>query len=284
MNDNYTYKFGNITHDLNSRTFIMGILNVTPDSFSDGGLYLRPEAAVVRAKQIESEGADFIDIGGQSTRPGAEEISAEEEMKRVIPVLKALAKEIRIPMSIDTYRSEVAEEALKCGALIVNDISALNFDKDMAKVISKYKASAILMHIKGTPRDMQVNPEYHDLIAEVLTYLENGMWKANVEGIDQIIIDPGIGFGKSVEHNLYLIKNMYEFKKLDCPIMLGISRKSLIGKIDGSDINERLSGTIALNTISILNGVNILRVHDVKEAVRAARIVDEYKNLSKQNW
>jgi dihydropteroate synthase len=262
----------------------MGILNVTPDSFSDGGLYLRPEAAVVRAKQIESEGADFIDIGGQSTRPGAEEISAEEELKRVVPVLKALAKEIRIPMSIDTYRSEVAEEALKCGALIVNDISALNFDKDMARIISKYKASAILMHIKGTPRDMQVNPEYHNLIAEVLTYLENGMWKANVEGIDQIIIDPGIGFGKSVQHNLHLIKNMYEFKKLDCPIMLGISRKSLIGKIDGSDIKERLSGTIALNTISILNGVNILRVHDVKEALRAARIVDEYKNLSKVNW
>lgn len=284
MNDNYTYKFGNITYDLNSRTFIMGILNVTPDSFSDAGKYLKLEDAILRAKQIESEGADFIDIGGQSTRPGAVEIPAEEELNRVIPVLKTLSKEIKIPMSIDTYRSEVAGEALKHGALIVNDISALNFDKDMAKVISRYKATAILMHIKGTPRDMQVNPEYHDLIAEVLTYLENGMWKANVEGIDQIIIDPGIGFGKSVEHNLHLIKNMYEFKKLDCPIMLGISRKSLIGKIDGSNINERLSGTIALNTISILNGVNILRVHDVKEALRAARIVDEYKNLSKANW
>jgi dihydropteroate synthase len=279
MFDSYNYKFGNVTYDLGSRTHIMGILNVTPDSFSDGGKYMKPEDAAARARQLESDGADFIDIGGQSTRPGSEEISVDEELNRVIPVIQALKKEIKIPISIDTYRSQVADEALANGAKIVNDISAFNFDPSMPAIVANHNASAVLMHIKGMPKNMQENPEYKDLVAEVLLYFEKAVWKANVAGIDQLIIDPGIGFGKTPEHNLMLIRNMYELRKLDCPVMIGVSRKSIIGKITGTEIHERLSGTIALNTISILNGVNIIRVHDVKEALQATRLIDMYKKL-----
>jgi dihydropteroate synthase len=279
MNDNYKYRFGQTRYDLTSRTFVMGILNVTPDSFYDGGKYTDVNKAVAYAKKMQENGADFIDVGGQSSRPGSEEISVEEELRRVIPVLKKLKDKITVPISIDTYRSGVAEEALSNGALIVNDISAFNMDAEMPKVISKHKASCILMHMKGTPKNMQDKPVYEDILAEVLLYFEKAIWKANVEGIDQVIIDPGIGFGKTTEHNLSLIKNMYELKKLDCPVMIGVSRKSFIGKISDADVNERLSGTIAFGAISILNGVNILRVHDVKEAVLMAKIVDAYKTL-----
>jgi dihydropteroate synthase len=279
MNDNYTYKFGNLIYDLSSRTHIMGILNVTPDSFSDGGNYIDPEKAIAHGKRMAEEGADFIDIGGMSTRPGSEEISIEEEINRVIPVIKELNKEIKIPISIDTYRSEVADEALKNGAMMVNDISAFSFDECMAQVAAKHKATCILMHTKGKPKDMQNNLHYDNLMAEILSYLEKAIWKANVEGLDQMIIDPGIGFGKNVEHNLLIIKNIYELKKLDCPVMIGVSRKSTIGDITGAEVNDRLEGTVVLNTISILNGVNIIRVHDVKENVRAAKIIDTYKRL-----
>jgi len=279
MFDSYNYKFGNVTYDLGSRTHIMGILNVTPDSFSDGGKYLNPEEAVAKAKQMETEGADFIDVGGHSTRPGSEEISVDEELNRIVPVIQALKNEVKIPISIDTYRSKVADEALANGAKIVNDISAFKFDPSMAATVAKHNATVILMHIQGTPQNMQENPEYKNLVAEVLLYFENAVWTANVAGIDQVIIDPGIGFGKTPEHNLILIRNMFEFKKLDCPVMVGVSRKSMIGKITGADIHERLSGTTALNTISILNGVNIIRVHDVKEAVQAVKLIDMYKTL-----
>jgi dihydropteroate synthase len=279
MFDSYNYRFGKKTYDLGSRTFIMGILNVTPDSFSDGGKFLKTEDAIAHAKQMEKDGADFIDVGGRSTRPGSEEISVDEELNRVVPVIKALKNELKIPISIDTYRSKVADEALSNGALILNDISAFNFDIAMPKVAAKHKATCVLMHIKGNPKNMQQNPVYEDLIAEVLLYFENAVWKAIIAGIDQLIVDPGIGFGKTVEHNLTLIKYMFEIKKLDCPIMIGVSRKSLIDKIAHADIDDRISGSIALNTISILNGVNILRVHDVREAVQAARIIDVYKKI-----
>jgi dihydropteroate synthase len=279
MFDSYSYKFGKLTYDLGSRTFIMGVLNVTPDSFSDGGKFLKTEDAVVHAKQMEKDGADFIDIGGRSTRPGSGEISVDEELSRVLPVIKALKNKLKIPISIDTYRSRVADEALSAGAHIVNDISAFNFDSEMPKIVAKHKASCVLMHIKGTPKNMQKNPVYKDLIAEVLLYFENAVWKAIISGIEQLIVDPGIGFGKTAEHNLTLIKYMFEIKKLDCPVMIGVSRKSLIDKIARAEIDDRLSGTIALNTVSILNGVNILRVHDVKEAVQAARIIDAYKKI-----
>jgi dihydropteroate synthase len=280
MNDNYSYQFGKKVYDLSSRTFVMGVLNVTPDSFSDGGKYFKTENAIAHARQMEADGADFIDVGGQSTRPGAGEVSPEEELKRVIPVIKSLAGEIKIPISVDTYRSEIADEALNNGALIVNDISGFNFDKNMAAAVARHKASAVVMHIKGTPKDMQLNPEYGDLMGEIIQYFENAAWKANVAGIKQIIIDPGIGFGKTVEHNLKILKHLSELKRLDSPIMVGVSRKSLIGKITNTDdVNDRLEGTVAMNSVAVLNGAHIIRVHDVKAGVRTAKVLDAYRNV-----
>ncbi|HAX49544.1 MAG TPA: dihydropteroate synthase, partial [Bacteroidetes bacterium] len=256
----------------------MGVINVTPDSFSDGGKFMDPKSAIAHGKEMESLGVDFIEVGGASTRPGAEEVSAAEELKRVIPVINALAKEVNIPISVDTYRAEVADEALKAGALIVNDISAFGFDSAMAETIAKHNASAVAMHIKGTPKDMQNDPQYDDLMAEVITYFENVAWKANVAGIKQVIIDPGIGFGKTVEHNLQIIKNLNDLKRLDTPIMIGVSRKSMIAKIlNNEEVNDRHEGTITLNTIAVLNGAHIIRVHDVKEGVRTARVIDAYR-------
>ena len=279
MNDNYSFQFGKKVYDLSSRTFVMGVLNVTPDSFSDGGNFMQADAAVSRALQMVTDGADFIDIGGQSTRPGADEISAEEESARVMPVIKKLADELAVPISVDTFHSAVADEALTTGAVIINDVSGFNRDADMLKVVAKHKATAIAMHMKGTPKDMQDDPQYDNVVKEVVAYFENVIWRANVENITQVILDPGIGFGKNVEHNLSLIKNINELKRLDCPVMVGVSRKSLISKIAGGEVDDRLEGTVALNTIAILNGVQIIRVHDVKAGVRTAKIADEYRRV-----
>ncbi len=279
MNDNYSYTFGKKVYDLSARTHVMGVINVTPDSFSDGGKFFKSADAIAQGRKMESDGADFIDIGGMSTRPGAEEISVDEELNRVIPVISALAKDLSIPVSVDTYRAKVADEALKAGALIVNDISAFGFDEAMAETIAKHNASAVAMHIKGTPKDMQNDPKYDDLMAELISYFEKVAWKANVAGIKQVIIDPGFGFGKTVEHNLQILKNLSDLKRLDTPIMIGLSRKSMIGKIlDIKDVNDRHEGTITLNTIGVLNGAHIIRVHDVKEGVRTAKILDAYRN------
>jgi dihydropteroate synthase len=279
MNDNYSYHIGKKVYDLSSRTHVMGVLNVTPDSFSDGGKFMKTDDAVMHAKQMELDGADFIEVGGASTRPGAEEVSADEELNRVIPVIKILAKELTVPISVDTYRSKVADEALTAGAVIVNDISGFNMDENMAAVAAKHKATVIAMHMKGTPKDMQKDPKYDNVVAEVAQYFENVMWKANVAGIKQVIIDPGIGFGKTIEHNLTLLKHLPELKRLDSPIMIGVSRKSMIGKIlNIDDVNDRHEGTITLNAIAVLNGANIIRVHDVKEGVRTAKMLDAYKN------
>lgn len=279
MNDNYSYTFGKKVYDLSARTHVMGVINVTPDSFSDGGKFFKAADAIAAGKAMEAEGADFVEIGGASTRPGAEEISADEEQSRVIPVITALANELSIPVSVDTYRAKVADEALKAGALIVNDISAFAFDEAMAETIAKHNATAVAMHIKGTPKDMQNDPKYDDLMAELITYFENVAWKANVAGIKQVIIDPGFGFGKTVEHNLQILKNLNDLKRLDTPVMIGFSRKSMIGKIlDIKDVNDRHEGTITLNTIGVLNGAHIIRVHDVKEGVRTAKILDAYRN------
>lgn len=277
MNDNFSYVFGKKVYDLSSKTFVMGILNVTPDSFSDGGKYFEKNKAIEHGIQMAELGADFIDVGGLSTRPGSDEIPLDEELNRVIPVISEITKNISVPVSIDTYRSLVADEALKAGAVIVNDISGFNFDENMANTVASHKATAVVMHIKGTPKNMQLNPQYDNLINEIIHYFENAAWKANVAGIKQIIIDPGIGFGKTVEHNLKIIKNINEFKRLDSPIMIGVSRKSFIGKIlNIENPVERNEGTIILNTIAVLNGVNIIRVHDVKEGIKTARIIDEY--------
>ena len=279
MNDNYSYTFGKKVYDLSARTHVMGVINVTPDSFSDGGKFFKAADAIAAGKAMEAQGADFVEVGGASTRPGADEVSADEELSRVIPVITALAKELSIPISVDTYRAKVADEALKAGALIVNDISAFAFDEAMAETIAKHKASAVAMHIKGTPKDMQDEPKYDDLMAELVSYFENVAWKANVAGIKQVIIDPGIGFGKTVEHNLQILKNLEVLKRLDTPIMIGVSRKSMIGKIlDIKDVNDRHEGTITLNTIGVLNGAHIIRVHDVTEGVRTAKILDAYRN------
>lgn len=272
--------FKDYTFDFFQRTYVMGILNVTPDSFSDGGKYLNKDHAVKQALRMQEDGADIIDIGGESTRPGAEKISVKEEIGRVVPVIEALANKIKIPISIDTYKSEVAEAALMAGASIVNDISSLRFDKKMPEVAARHNVPVIIMHIKGTPKNMQKNPAYVALIPEITDYLREGIRIARNAGIadDRIIIDPGIGFGKTVEHNLEIINRLNEFTGLEKPILLGPSRKAFIGKIlGGLPVTERLEGTAAAVAIGIFNGANIVRVHDVREMVKVARLADAIK-------
>ncbi len=267
----------NFSFDFSKKTRIMGILNVTPDSFSDGGKHFDKDSAIRHAIQMAEDGADIIDIGGESTRPGSDAVDAEEEIKRTMPVIEALAKKISLPISIDTYKSEVSRKALEAGASIVNDISGLRFDPRMPDVIAKYKAPVVIMHIKGAPKNMQQNPEYEALIPEIMDYLRESIAIAVRAGIheDKIIIDPGIGFGKTLEHNLEIINNLHEFKLLGKPVLIGPSRKSFIGKIfDNAPTDERLEGTAAAVAISILKGADIIRVHDVKYMARVAKISD----------
>lgn len=273
-------KTGKKTFVFGERTFIMGILNVTPDSFSEKGIFFDTDTAVRRGMEMAEEGADIIDIGGESTRPGAEQVSPEEELKRVIPVIERLAPKISIPISIDTYKAEVAKRALEAGAEIINDISGLRFDSDMPGVAASSGAAVIIMHIKGTPRDMQQSPTYTSLINEILEYLKDSLRIAEDTGVqpDRVVIDPGIGFGKTIEHNLTILKNLEAFRALAKPILLGTSRKSFIGKVTGADVADRLTGTAATLAIGIMNGADIVRVHDVKEGVQAARMADAIKN------
>ncbi|MCX5677614.1 MAG: dihydropteroate synthase [Candidatus Omnitrophica bacterium] len=263
--------------DLSGRTHVMGVLNVTPDSFSDGGSFFDKTKAVKRALAIAREGADIIDIGGESTRPGARGISAREELARVIPVILAVSKKTRIPISIDTMKAEVAEEAIRAGATIVNDVSGLKYDKDMASVVAKYGASVIIMHMKGTPRNMQLRPRYKDTVKDIVKDLKISIKMAKEVGVagDKIIIDPGIGFGKTFEHNLEILNRLEEFTELKRPICVGTSRKSFIGKALGiKDPGGRLIGTIAASVIAIMKGASLIRVHDVKEAAQAALMTD----------
>ncbi|MCI0706171.1 MAG: dihydropteroate synthase, partial [Ignavibacteriae bacterium] len=255
----------------------MGILNVTPDSFSDGGEHFTREQAVAHALRMVDEGADFIDVGGESTRPGSEQVSIEEELRRVIPVIEELVKKTTVPISIDTYKSKVAEDALNAGASIVNDISGGTLDAHMFNVVQKHQASVVLMHIKGTPKTMQQNPIYENVTREVTVFLSEQAGKAHGMGIVQVIIDPGIGFGKKLEHNIQLLKELAAFKTLGCPILIGPSRKSFIGTILDLPANERLEGTAAAVTASVLNGAHIVRVHDVKEMKRVAKMADALK-------
>jgi dihydropteroate synthase len=270
----------NFCFDFSKKTYIMGILNVTPDSFSDRGLYFNKSKAIKRAIQMVEDGADIIDVGGESTRPGSESITIDEELKRIIPVIEVLSKEIKIPISIDTYKSEVTRIALDAGASMINDISGLRFDPKMAEIVSEYQVPVVIMHIKGRPKDMQQNPVYEALIPEIMDYLREGIAIATRSGIseDKIIIDPGIGFGKTSEHNLEIINKLWEFTSLEKPILIGPSRKAFIGKILGDvPVTERLEGTAAAVAISIMNGVNMIRVHDVKEMVRVAKVADAVK-------
>ncbi len=264
----------------------MGILNVTPDSFSDGGRFFEPEQAVERALQMIDEGADMIDVGGESTRPkstaydeGAEPVSPETEMSRVVPVISRLAKQTSIPISIDTMKAEVARVSLDAGATIVNDISGFRFDGMMARIIAQADASVILMHMKGTPKTMQINPVYDDLLGEIMADLHEGIKKAEDEGIRQIIVDPGIGFGKTKEHNLQLLKGLYQFKSLGYPILVGASRKAFIGNILNVPVGDRIEGSIATAVVAASNGAHIVRVHDVKETKRALLVADAIRNI-----
>jgi len=268
--------FSKRTLDLSSRTHLMGILNVTPDSFSDGGEFFKYDDAVKQGIRMAEEGADIIDVGGESARPGSEPITIEEELSRVIPVIETLSKETDVPISIDTYKSQVTKKALDAGAEMINDISALRFDPQMKKIGAEYKVPIVLMHIKGTPKNMQENPYYDDVIEEITKYLKESIQMGEDAGVqrENIIIDPGIGFGKRLEDNLNILKNLKKFSILGCPILVGPSRKSFIGKILGLPVEERLEGSLASLAVSIMNGANIVRVHDVKESKRVACLVD----------
>lgn len=263
------------------KTKIMGILNVTPDSFYDGGKYNNPDEAIKKALEMERDGAAVIDVGGESTRPGSKAVSLEDEMQRVIPVIKKCTEVLKIPVSVDTNKSEVAEEALKNGASIINDISGMTFDKNMRKVAAAYGASVVIMHIKGVPETMQNNPVYEDIVEEVIDFFLERIDEAGSSGIsnDKIILDPGIGFGKTLEDNYLLLGNLHRLKELGFPLCIGLSRKSLIGKLYGTD-EERLPATIALNTAAVLNGADIIRVHDVKEHYLAMCGVDMLRKVS----
>ena len=263
-------------------TKIMGILNVTPDSFSDGNQYFDTDKAVERALEMISQGADIIDIGGESTRPGASKISAKTEIERVIPIIKKLCKQTDIPISIDTTKAEVAEKAIQTGASIINDISALQFDDDMIKVLQNFSdVPVILMHMQGTPETMQDDPHYEDVIEESLSFFGEriNFCEDNRISRERIIIDPGIGFGKKQEDNLAILKKISEFKCLGLPIMLGASRKSFIGKIYESETSERLSGSLASTAIAFQSDVEIIRVHDVQEHKRFLKVMKEIRKV-----
>ncbi len=258
----------------------MGILNATPDSFSDGGLFLDPGRAVEHAIQMEKAGADLIDIGGESTRPGAIPVPEEEELRRVLPVITALIRKIKIPLSIDTTKAEVARAALDAGASVINDISGVTADAKMFAVAAKSNCGLIIMHSRGTPQTMQRHPRYTDLIGEIRSFLKNQIQKGIDRGISKtrMVIDPGIGFGKTVNHNLTLLNRLSDFVPLGVPLLIGPSRKSFIGKVWGSAPGQQtapvLEGTAAAVAICILHGARILRVHDVAFMVRVARIAD----------
>ncbi|MCK4467330.1 MAG: dihydropteroate synthase [Desulfobacterales bacterium] len=272
-----------------ARTCIMGILNVTPDSFSDGGSFFTTDAAVAHGEKLVEDGADIIDVGGESTRPFSDTVSAEEEARRVLPVIEKLSKRISLPISIDTTKAAVAKQAIEAGASIINDIGALRTDNNMAAVAAKYGVPVILMHMKGNPKTMQVAPVYDDLIDEVKKFLENGINMAEKNGISRskIIIDPGIGFGKTVKHNLLLINHLHEFTSLDAPILIGPSRKSFIRNIlfdkpardIKADIPAMETGTQAAVAAAVLHGAHIVRVHDVAGTYKTIKIIDAIKNV-----
>ena len=275
-------KLGNKTFDLEKRTLVMGILNVTPDSFSDGGQYLSADTAVEHAMLMKQQGADVIDIGGESTRPGAESISLEEEMNRVLPVIEQLVGTIGIPLSIDTYKSDIARKALDLGVDMVNDISALRSDTKLAEIVAEYDVPICLMHMKGKPRNMQINPAYDDVVKEICDFLKKRADHALSCGIkkEKLIIDPGLGFGKrtgkGIEDNCEILHRLSELKSLGFPIMTGASRKTFIGNVcsDSLQVSERLEGSLAAACIAVMNGADIVRVHDVKETRQCVDLVD----------
>jgi dihydropteroate synthase len=264
----------------------MGILNVTPDSFSDGGLYLDAGAAVARAEQMVAEGADVIDIGGESTRPGSTGVALAEELRRTIPVIRRLAKAVRVPLSIDTSKADVAQRALDAGAAIVNDITALRGDPRMASVVARHRANVILMHMAGTPRTMQRHPRYRDVVREVAAFLKRQAAQAQDAGISRsrILIDPGLGFGKTVTHNVVLMRHLSRFVSLGYPVVIGPSRKSFIGKTLNVEIGDRLAGTLACVASASWQGAAMVRVHDVKASVQLLQMLHAIRGIPHAPW
>jgi dihydropteroate synthase len=277
-------KIGEKTYDLDKKTLIMGILNITPDSFFDGGRYFNIDEAVNHAKFMEKNGANIIDIGGESTRPYSKRISIKEEINRVIPIIDELSNKISIPVSLDTYKFEVAKKGIESGIAMINDITALRGDKKLTSLITEMEIPICLMHMKGKPSYMQKNPIYFDIISEISQFFEKRINYAVSSGIekDKIIIDPGIGFGKrtgkGIEDNCVILKNLNKFEKLGCPILIGVSRKRFIGNICGREKplseNERLEGSLAATCVAVLNGANIIRAHDVKETRKCVDFID----------
>ncbi len=256
------------------RIVVMGVVNTTPDSFSDGGKYLDSNAAVAQALRQVEQGADIVDIGGESSRPGAIPVSESEEKQRVLPVIENLASQCCVPISIDTTKATVARAALEAGASIVNDITALNGDSDMAHVVAEYDAGLVLMHMRGTPQQMQNDTSYDDLIGDILAFLSAAIAKAESAGVapTKIMIDPGIGFGKDLEGNLSIIRSISQFQSLGKPVLIGASRKSFIGRLSGADIGNRLPGSLAAAAVAVLNGASAVRVHDVAETRQAVDV------------
>jgi len=261
---------------MSRRTAVMGIVNVTPDSFADGGRYLDSEKAIAHGIALASQGADIIDIGGESTRPGARPVSAGEEMGRVLPVIRGLRRTLSIPISIDTTKADVARAAVDEGADMVNDISALRFDPAMAALVAAAKLPVVLMHMLGTPQTMQQSPRYQDVVEEVKEFLRRRIRFALEAGVsaERIIIDPGIGFGKNLDHNLALLRGLPSLASLGQPLLVGPSRKTFVGKLLDAGPEERLEGSLAAAVAAVLAGANIIRTHDVKESRRAIRIAD----------
>ncbi len=274
--------------DLGRRTCIMGVLNVTPDSFSDGGKFFTLDDAVAQGFKLSEDGADIIDIGGESTRPFSDAVTEEEEIQRVVPVIERLSNRISIPISIDTTKADVAEQAIKAGASMINDISSLRFDPKMADVAANYGVPVILMHMLGNPKTMQIEPKYDDLITQIKAFLENAIGHAEYKGIPRsnIIIDPGIGFGKTFGHNLLLIADLHEFQSLDVPILIGTSRKAFIRNLlkdEPTGAAHPLSRTVEVGTqasvaAAVLKGAHIVRVHDVANTRITVKIIDAIKN------
>jgi dihydropteroate synthase len=261
----------------------MGILNVTPDSFSDGGKYYSLEKAIERGVEIANERADIIDVGGESTRPNAEMVSEEEELRRVIPVIRELARRVKVPISIDTQKTDVAEAALEAGATIVNDIAAYRFDPKMLSIVAQSGAGYVLMHMQGSPQTMQKNPVYQDVVADIAGFFKGGLKRIEQAGVnrEQAILDVGIGFGKTVEHNVALISDLKQFCQFERPTLLGVSRKSFIGHLLGASLPERLPASLACACWAVENGVNIIRAHDVSDTVQALRMMEAILSRSK---
>lgn len=264
--------------DFTARTYVMGIVNTTPDSFSDGGQFVKAESAVAHGHRLAAEGADLLDVGGESTRPGSLPVDAKEECRRILPVIRALAGPDGpgIPVSVDTTKADVADAAIEAGASLINDVSGLHADSGVARVAARHEVPVLLMHMRGTPRTMQQDPDYRDLFEEIEFYLQEGIETARAAGVprERLLIDPGIGFGKTLEHNLEIIRNAGRLHRLGLPVVVGPSRKSFIGALLDLPVNERIEGTAAAVAVAIANGADMVRVHDVGPMVRVARVAD----------